>query len=75
MTRYLVFKQKDEPTEAAGSSWVQVGEADAGGPREAISKVLSSENGSFERNGVFVASPKRSWKPLTVAPKQAFTFS
>lgn len=50
-----------------------MGEAEAANDQQAITKVLSED--PFNKEGVFVAVPKRSWKPRTVAPKQAFKFS
>jgi len=59
MTKYDVFRKNDETEE-----WRFVSSADAASSEGAIRSVLS--NGAAQ-SGTFVATPSRSWKPVTVA--------
>lgn len=52
MTSYVILTQ-------SGGMWAERGEAEASSARRAIAATDPDE-------GVYVAVPKRSWKPLTV---------
>lgn len=67
-TTYIVFA-KD------GNGWIEIGVASAGSPRGAITEILTKLAAEVgDTTGTFVATPKRSWQPKAVAPKQAFSF-
>ena len=68
MTKYDVFRKNDETEE-----WRFVSSADAASSEGAIRSVLS--NGVAAQSGTFVATPSRSWKPVTVAAEAAVKLS
>ena len=69
MTKYLVLRVSEET-----SHWAPIKEVEAEGPRSEIREALSGAEETGAPAGTYVATPARSWKPLSVKPTRAFEF-
>lgn len=70
-TKYVVLKNQNEEGKSP-ELWRPVGMIDAASSQAAIKKQLVDTQ---EPNGEYVAVPARSWDPVKVEAKQAFSFS
>lgn len=62
---YVVFRSASEiDDETDGRGWVEIGRATAATPKAAI-KAATDGKPPAERTGTFVATPVRSWRPVT----------
>lgn len=78
MTKYVVLNRKAQPANAPSglTGWIQLsGEYEGSNAKAAIQAALKSGNGSGDPSGEYVAVPARSWDPVKVEAKQAFSFS
>lgn len=56
--------------DAVPDAWVEIGRASAATPKAAI-KAATDGKPAAERTGTFVATPTRSWQPVTRKVEQA----
>ncbi len=66
MTEYIILRLEELPDGVAEPGvWKEYGGATASSPTRALHSF-----GDTIRDGTYVAMPRRSWKPLTVALKK-----
>jgi hypothetical protein len=64
LTEYLVLAKDDN-----SGFWTETKKVKARSPRAAVTAIVTELGPTFQ-GGTFVATPARSWDPLTVKPEQ-----
>lgn len=73
MTKYVVLRAMEDHDNAL---WQKIAEAEGTSASAAIKAALGAGDYAAEfASGRFVAVPARSWDPVKVEAKQAFSFS